>query len=223
MIIRPNELPESTLERQLSDEIVRFLSVENAEHGNDMYHWFRDYYLSEGIGLAPHDVAASWFIKQNFPNKRTVEIGAGMAQMSALLAGNGFTATAIETTRAHVATARRLHDWLTHKNYPSYEILSGWFPNVGSDRIDGSVVVGLSISFGVSEEQWNYLLDALAPASAIVMDITQFFTVRRDAASKADLASQLAERGLSKQQEIFRWNHGEGYKFYPGEIVCFTH
>lgn len=219
--IRPNELPPDTLERRLSDEVVRFLETEVAAYGDRVYFWFRHAYLDEGIGLAPYDVAVARFVKKHFAGLRTVEIGAGMAELTALLAAEGFNATAIEKTPEHLETAIHLRSWLGDRSYPSYDLLDGWFPDVGHELTKGAIVIGLSITHSMPPHRWEALLDAFIGAAGVIIDLNTFFLVRQDPASQSDLVRQIKARGFKDPVELYSWKSTEQYKFETGRVVYF--
>lgn len=221
MSIRPNELPVDTLERKLSDEIVDFLRAEVAQYGDKVYYWFRLYYLEQGIGLAPYDVAVARFVKKHFSGMHTIEIGAGMAELSALLAAEGLNATAIEKTPSHLTTANNLRTWLGARGYPSYNFLDGWFPDVGRDLTKGGIIIGLSIIHTMPPDRWEALLDSFIDAAGVIIDLATFFTDRRDPVSQADLVRQITARGFKDPIEIYSWKAGESYRFSVGRVVYF--
>src|SRR5262245_31670800 len=154
-MIRPSDLPIGALERTLSDEILAFLKHEFATIGEELYAWIRNYYLEQGIGLAPYDVAILRFANAHLAGRRFIEIGAGMGQLSALLAASGFEAIAIEKTPTIAQTAQHLRDWLLVRSYPVHTLKVGWFPRIGGDQVADAVVVGISISQGMPEHEWT--------------------------------------------------------------------
>ena len=221
--IKPNLLPAHTLERKLSDEIVAFLRDEVAQHGDKVYYWFREYYLESGIGLAPYDVAIGYFAQSRLRGKKFLEIGAGMAQLSALLTLHGLDITAVERYEEHAVTTRRLQEWLKSKMPPAtgYQIEVGGFPESGKGMLGANtVVVGMSINNKYPTDRWNKILDALGGADGLIIDLATFFEPRRTSEEQADLVRQLFARGFGEPEEIYSWRAGDGgYKFAEGRVV----
>src|SRR5690242_4134217 len=103
-------------EGRVDREIAAFLEEEHAAKGDQLYGWYRhrflaanNKYLSSTIGLAPYDKAIARFVIENCPfAKRFVEVGAGLAQESMLLAAMGMSTCAIETNLTNFDMMKRL-------------------------------------------------------------------------------------------------------------------
>jgi hypothetical protein len=222
---QPNKVPVGTLERDLSDEVLAVLQAEATAQGEEhVYSWFRYYYLSEGIGLAPFDVAIADFASKRLVGRRFVEIGAGMAQLSALLALSGFSAVAVEAHAEIFPTTAAVHERVCRR-FPGaadrFSIVKARFPVEPSTPMDrNTVVTSINVSQTVTPREFDDILDALMPAHGVIINLAGFFVPRRDPATQAELVERFTIRGFAAPEEVYAWTEPQ-YRFQPGRIVYF--
>lgn len=222
---QPDKAPIGTPERDLSDEVLAVLQAEAEASGREsVYTWFREYYLNEGIGLAPYDVAIADFALRKLQDCNFLEVGAGMAQLSALLAVRGFRTVGMEGHPAIFKTTTTVHSRVCRRFAgvaDRFSVLNTRFPNQAAELVDGdTVIAAINISHQLTSKEFDDILVAFKLARGVIINVAGFFRPRVDAEAQAELIGQFKARGFAEPQVIYSWQHGE-YRFQPGQILYF--
>lgn len=212
---------DENIEARVDREIAAFLEEEYAAQGEDLYQWYRYKFiaannkrLTSTIGLAHYDKAIVRFVLQSCPfATRFVEIGAGVAQESMLIALHGLPAFGVDTTPAHMEMMKRLRERLAERldsgllerMTPVYD----WYPNRAEEYVDaGTVLVFPTLSASTTPEQDIKILDMMKLAGGVILSMEHFFRTRTPEQQEA-LLSEIRSRGFDKPVEVFAWGNGD--------------
>jgi hypothetical protein len=209
------------IEERVDMEIASFLEEEYAAQGDGLYQWYRYRFLvannkslTSTIGLAHYDKAIVRFVLERCPfATRFVEVGAGLAQESMLVALHGLPAFAIESTVAHLEMMnrllRRLATKLDSRLLERMTPVNDWFPRRATEYVDaGTVLTFPTLSATMTEEQETHLLDVMKVAGGVILSTEHFFR-NRTSDEQATLISQIRSRGFGEPVEVFSWANGD--------------
>lgn len=212
---------DENIEERANREIANFLEEEYAAQGDGLYQWYRFRFLaannkalSSTIGLAHYDKAIARFVLERCPfATRFVEVGAGIAQESMLIALHGLPAFAIETTPPHLDMMNRLRERLAtrmdsrlvERMTPVYD----WFPTRAMEYVDaGTVLTFPTLSATMTAEQETQILDVMQRAGGVILSTEHFFR-NRTPDEQEILLSQIRSRGFGEPVEVFSWANGD--------------
>ena len=215
------------IESQVDREIAAFLEDEYTERGDELYGWYRyrflaknNNYLTRTIGLAPYDKAIARFVVENCSfAKRFVEVGAGLAQESMLLAMQGISTVAIETNGANFDMMTRLLERLTQRLDPELpkrmRPIRDFFPTNAADYVDRETVVAFpTLSWTIDADQEKAILDALPLAGGVILSVYDFFRHRGEPAEREELIAQIRARGFDAPVVVHQWDTWEmGFRY----------
>ena len=219
------------LENRADRAIASFLDAEYQAQGETLYQWYRLRFLvdhnrslTRTIGLAPKDKAIARFVLQHRGSvDRLVEIGAGIGQLSMLVALQGMRSIGVEAASAHAAMMTRLLGRLEEEVDPTIRArmspVSDFYPNRAHEYVTSrSIIAFPSLSFGIDVETERSILDSLRLASGVVLSLGGFFRPREAAAEQEELVAQIAGRGFGEPEVVYAWQDWEmGFK--PDRIV----
>ena len=225
--------------RNIENEMLAFYVQQRNRRGVDsndtsfpkfspdgLYHWYHTNYAEQGLGLAPYDKAVASFVDQNCRDfSRFVEIGAGLGQMSILLAAYGLPTTAIESSVKNFQDmellASHVEDRLVLGLRRYLSTRNIWFPNGAEEYIDhGTLLFFTNLTFGIDDETHERMLDAIGNAGGVVLNLACFFRKRASPAEQQLLIEKVCSRGFDPPCKVYRWEKYE-HRFPPGEIVFF--
>ena len=222
---------DTAMEGRVDREIAAFLEDEHAAKGDELYGWYRyrflaknNKYLSETIGLAPYDKAIARFVIERCPfAKRFVEVGAGLAQESMLLAMMGMPTFAIETNLTNFDMMKRLLDHLAKRLDPSLPArmtpINDFFPTRAADYVDSETIVAFpTLSWTIDAAQEKQIFDALRAAGGVILSTYDFFRHRAELAEREELVAQIRARGFDAPVVVREWDVWD-QGFRPDQIV----
>ena len=222
------------IEERVDREIANFLEDEYAAQGDGLYQWYRYRFLAANnksltstIGLAHYDKAIARFVLECCPfATRFVEVGAGLAQESMLVALHGLPAFAIESTLAHLDMMIRLRQRLATKLdsglLEHMTPINDWFPRRAAEYVDaGTVLTFPTLSATITAEQETQILDVVKLAGGVILSTEHFFYNRTPDEQEALLA-KIRSRGFGEPVEVFSWANGE-MGFAANRIVFLKH
>lgn len=219
------------MEGRVDREIAAFLEEEHAAKGDALYGWYRhrflaanNKYLTSTIGLAPYDKAIARFVVEHCSfAKRFVEVGAGLAQESMLLAMQGMATYAIETnlanfdmlTRLRARLAQRLDPDLPKRMTP----INDFFPRRASEYVDADTILTFpTLSWTIDATQERAIFDSLRAAGGVILSAQDFFRNRPELAEQEELIRQIRSRGFDAPVEVHSWTEWH-MGFRPDRIV----
>jgi len=221
-MIKINDLPRGTVERIVSDIVLETLRGKELDD-----RWFRIQYFEQGIGLAPFDIAIARLLAEHYPLVPLVEVGAGMGQLSALVAVNGHPSWAIERDSVRLDMAHAVRAAIVRR-FPQvqghYSVVGDSFPNRTGYLVKNAVVCSSFIPYAIPDEQFDAILDALAPARGLIVAVRSFLVPERLSSLKNSwdyepvLMDMLRTRGWGEPETVYEWRHPE-YRFQPDKIV----
>jgi hypothetical protein len=187
--------------------IVGFLGDRLAAMGeteSGLHDYYRRYFWEKRKGYAPRDRPVAKFLRaMNRRFSRSIEVGAGVGQLSALLAASGFDAFAIEreTRRAAAAgdlfarvvaadprSTGRLH--AVHDAFPSTAIAT-------PDR--RAVAIFTNIMVSDCDDVEEMIIGGLG---GVVMDLARLSRSRTSVAQWEALAARVMDEGYGPPQEV---------------------
>ena len=207
----------------VSDEILAFLLSELKAKG-DLYQWYKTRYLPNNIGLSRIDREIASFVLRRFgATRKTLEVGAGVAQCSQLLALSGVHAIGVEASSAHMDMMKRLTRRLSSSFDPEllkrFTPVLGFYPDdVGSHIDEKTIVIVPSLGSTLTAEQEIKVFDALRPAAGVILGERMFFRVRDTAEERTEMISQIQKRGFGNPETIFAWDDWH-FGFHPDRII----
>jgi hypothetical protein len=214
-------LYDTDIEERADREIAAFLEEEYAAKGKDLYQWYRTRFIAANnkalpstIGLAHYDKAIARFALEHCPfATRFVEVGAGIAQESMLVALHGLPAFGIDSTPEHLEMMKRLRERLANKLdsrlLERMTPVNDWFPNRAADYLDADTLVAFpTLSATTTAEQETQILDAIGLAGGVILSMEHFFR-RRTSDEQEALLSQIRSRGFDEPVEVISWAERE--------------
>lgn len=222
---------DAELEARADREIAAFLEEEYDAKGDALYGWYRhrflaanNLYLPATIGLAPYDKAIARFVIDHCSfASRFVEVGAGLAQESMLLALQGMSTIAIETNLDNFDMMKRLQGRLTERldgelpkrMTPFYD----FFPTRATEYVDAKTVLAFpTLSWTIDAETEIKILDTLKLAGGVILSAQDFFRNRKDPAEQELLIAQIRSRGFDPPVEVHTWTEWQ-MGFRPDRII----
>lgn len=218
---------DTEIEARVDREIASFLDDEYAARGDKLYQWYRNYFLAQNnrhlpatIGLAPYDKAIVRFVLERCPfAKRFVEVGAGIAQESMLLAMMGMPTCAIETNQDNFDMMLRLLERLERRLDPGLPArmkpINDFFPAHAAEYIDSeTIVVFPTLSWGINAAVEQEIFNALQAAGGVILSVYDFFRHRAEQAEQEELVAQFCSRGFDKPVVVHAWKGLEmGFRY----------
>ena len=207
----------------VSDEVLCFLRDEQREAG-DIYQWYKHRYIENNIGLSRIDKAIAEFVVRRFGATRTtLEVGAGIAQCSQLLALTGVRAAGLEASHSHFEMMKRLTARLAARFDPDllkrFTAIRGAYPDDAAPYIgERTIVIVPSLGSTMTPEQEIRVFDALKPADGVILGVRMFFRVRDQQEERDLLLRQIQDRGFGEAEEVLSWSDGS-FGFMPDRIV----
>ena len=202
---------DNPLEHALDRELLAFYQDEYAARGEEMYHWYKDYYIPQNIGLAPYNIAIADFVMAHCPELRFVEIGAGIGQISMLLATRRHHSSAVEAEASEIfPMAQRAFARITEKVFlelPNYmTLIHDRFPNRAATYVTpDSLICFPTLYEALSPEQEIRMLDVIAGASGVILSLRDFFRVRHSETERDILVAQFRARGFEAPIKLLDW------------------
>jgi hypothetical protein len=176
------------------------------------------------MGLSIIERKITEFVLKKFGNsRRVVEVGAGVAQCSILLAACGVTVAPIEANSDHFEMMKRLCGKVADK----YEVLNqnffpfrGLYPEISEEAIAGkpSILMFPSLSWGQTKEDEEESMKAMKMAKGVILGLNWHFRERSSKEEKQKLIDRIMREGFSEPEEIFTWDDWS-FGFRPDRIV----
>ena len=221
---------DAAIEARVNRAIGDFLDEEYAARGDKLYQWYRNRflaidnkYLTETIGLAPYDRKIARFVLDQCRfATRFVEIGAALAQESMLIAIQGLPTFAVEVNPDNFDMMNRLRNRLTEQLDPALPTrmtpVNDFFPKRAAEYIDsGTVLAFPSLSWGITVEQEEEILDTMKLAGGVILGLESFFRDRTPEEQLA-LVAGIRKRGFDAPVEVYSWDKWE-MGFRPNRII----
>ncbi|MBY0320963.1 MAG: hypothetical protein K2X72_19735 [Reyranella sp.] len=207
------------MEGRVDREIAAFLEEEYAAKGDQLYGWYRhrflaanNKYLSATIGLAHYDKAIARFVIENCPfARRFVEVGAGLAQESMLLAALGMSTCAIETNLTNFDMMKRLLERLSQRLAPDLPKrmtpINDFFPTRAADYVDSHTIVAFpTLSWTISAAEEEAIFASLRMAGGVILSVYDFFRHRAEEGEREALIAQIRARGFDAPVVVHAWD-----------------
>ncbi|MDC0055894.1 hypothetical protein OAJ94_02460 [Deltaproteobacteria bacterium] len=217
----------SAIESSIFDEynriILQFLKEEKERKG-EIYQWYERRYLAQEVGLSIIERRIVDFILERFgTSKQIVEIGAGVAQCSFLLAGHGVDVVPVESSHECFDMMTELAEKIStidSKIKKHFKPIKGKYPMVVHEKSisANSIFMFPSLSFGQTEEEELQSMMSMKLSDGVIIGLTQHFRPRNSEEEKEELIKQVRELGFGEPIEIFSWNDSN-FGFAPDRIV----
>mgnify|MGYP003607644804 CR=1 FL=1 len=207
----------------VSDEILAFFRDEFDAAG-DLYQWYRTRYLANNVGLSRIERAIANFVIRRFgATRKTLEVGAGVAQCSQFLSLCGVQTVGVEASAAHFEMMKRLVDRLSARFDPElakrFTPLKGFYPNDVSSLIDDkTIVIVPGLGSTLTPEQEIGVFDALKPANGVILGVRIFFRTRESEEERKVMIEEVQKRGFGEPEVILRWDEWS-FGFAPDRII----
>jgi SAM-dependent methyltransferase len=186
----------------LSGMVLKFLD-ERRQRMGELESGLNAYYgqfVKTSTGLAWYDESIADFIESRFTVAPScLDVGAGVGQLSALLAARGIEATAIEYNGRTFAAASDLKKMMQEQLGISYGLELAFFPDPRISA-DGSLVIFTNVLNSNFVE--SAALRACRRASGIIMDLVRFGVPRGTAHGWGELSARVMALGFQSPIEI---------------------
>ena len=211
------------------DLIKDFLRTRLAIMGeteSGLYNYYA-YLARQDHAFVHYDRPIVEFLAKQPRAKRYVDVGAGIGQLSVLLACHGMTAIAVEGDSKRALAANALLDRIRASDAEMasrLRCMHCWFPapEVPVDR--DTILMFTNVITNLADQIEQPMLEACSEAGGIVVDLVRFTRARSSATRWSDLIARFCSRGFSAPVDVYSWGHpseSEPATTDPGKIVFF--
>jgi len=196
------------------------------EQESGFYNYYA-YLIRQNRGFVHYDRPIVEFLAKLPRAKRYIDVGAGIGQLSVLLACHGMTAIAVEGDSKRAMAAGALQDRIRTADADMASRLSFvkcWFPAPAVPVDRDSILIFTNVITDLSDRIEQPMLEACSEAGGVVVDLVRFTRARSSVERWNDLTSRFRRQGFSDPIDIYSWGaprESEPASTDPGKIVFF--